>query len=161
MLACRQTISFAIRRNSNLARTSKKQDPTILLRKDLEKAYSNGMDRFCKGTNQPELSQIATYYFDYIPKGAREITLPMMLARAINRKENEEVALEKQLKVALYFYITVSATLLHDDLLDNEKIRRNKPSANNLWSWQKVTSAGNYNVAKAVEILSELDVEVA
>ena len=54
-----------------------------------------------------------------------------------------------------------TATLIHDDVIDDAGTRRGRPSANRLWGNQSVVMAGDYLYAKSFEILAEDgDVEI-
>jgi len=45
-----------------------------------------------------------------------------------------------------------TASLLHDDVLDNAKIRRNRPSANQVWGNHAAVLEGDFLVSKALAI---------
>ena len=51
----------------------------------------------------------------------------------------------------IYEY-THAASLLHDDVLDNAAIRRNKPSANNIWGNHAAVLEGDYLASKSSSI---------
>jgi octaprenyl-diphosphate synthase len=48
-----------------------------------------------------------------------------------------------------------TATLLHDDVLDNAKLRRGRPSVNHLWGNEPCVLLGDFFYSKAVEIMGE------
>lgn len=50
-----------------------------------------------------------------------------------------------------------SASLLHDDVIDNASFRRGKPSANAHWSNSVAVLSGNYLIAIAFELLQNYD----
>jgi octaprenyl-diphosphate synthase len=47
-----------------------------------------------------------------------------------------------------------AASLLHDDVLDNAEIRRNKPSANQVWGNQAAVLGGDFLFSKALSLAS-------
>lgn len=47
------------------------------------------------------------------------------------------------------------ASLVHDDIIDNSSLRRNKPSVNNVWGNHYAALCGDYLFAKAFELLSD------
>ena len=51
----------------------------------------------------------------------------------------------------LFEYIH-TASLLHDDVIDNAEVRRNKPSASNLWGNSAAVLTGDYFSIKAMDI---------
>ncbi|MBN1900419.1 polyprenyl synthetase family protein [Candidatus Sumerlaeota bacterium] len=56
-------------------------------------------------------------------------------------------------KAALVIEIMHNATLLQDDVFDNEKTRRRKPSANVIFGDTRTILAGDYLLVKAMDIL--------
>ncbi|PQQ67546.1 polyprenyl synthetase family protein [Acetivibrio saccincola] len=48
------------------------------------------------------------------------------------------------------------ASLVHDDIIDNSNLRRNKPSVNSMWGNHFAVLCGDYLFSKAFEILSKL-----
>ncbi|MCX7857307.1 MAG: polyprenyl synthetase family protein [Deltaproteobacteria bacterium] len=48
-----------------------------------------------------------------------------------------------------------TATLLHDDVLDNAKLRRGRPSVNHLWGNEPCVLIGDFFYSKAVEIMGK------
>ncbi len=49
------------------------------------------------------------------------------------------------------------ASLVHDDIIDNSNLRRNKPSVNSLWGNHFAVLCGDYLFSKAFGILSKLN----
>ncbi|CAG9559677.1 unnamed protein product [Danaus chrysippus] len=92
-----------------------------------------------RNTNQPELNTIATYYFDGQGKALRPM-VAILTAKAINYHvygENSAL-LPSQRQVAMISEMIHSASLIHDDVIDQSDFRRGKPSVNVLWNHKKV-----------------------
>lgn len=63
----------------------------------------------------------------------------------------------KVLNLATAIELLHTASLIHDDVIDNANIRRNKPSINAKWSNKLSIATGNWLFAKVFEIISALD----
>ncbi len=50
-----------------------------------------------------------------------------------------------------------TATLVHDDTIDNSMTRRGKPTVASIWGWGTATLAGDYLFAKAADLVSRAD----
>ncbi|XP_055389240.1 all trans-polyprenyl-diphosphate synthase PDSS1 [Condylostylus longicornis] len=133
-------------------------DPYSLIDDDLKFFYKNIRNVLQKGTNQVELERIASYYFDGLGKAFRPM-LVMLMARSINYHMNTESShlLERQRTVALFAEMIHSASLVHDDVIDQSDFRRGKPSVNAIWSHKKVTMAGDYILSVASILISRLN----
>lgn len=59
------------------------------------------------------------------------------------------------LRVATAAELIHMASLVHDDIIDNSSLRRNKPSINKVWGNHFAVLCGDYLFAKAFEILSD------
>ncbi|WP_163329021.1 polyprenyl synthetase family protein [Desulfurobacterium thermolithotrophum] len=62
--------------------------------------------------------------------------------------------LEKLIPVATVMEYMHTATLLHDDIVDGAKLRRGKPSANEVFGNDVAVLAGDYMFAKAIYVLA-------
>ncbi|TDG40236.1 hypothetical protein AWZ03_013347 [Drosophila navojoa] len=109
------------------------------------------------GTSQPELDTIACYYFDGQGKALRPM-VTMLMAKALNYHLNNEShqLVHKQRQIALFSEMVHSASLVHDDVIDQSDFRRGKPSVNALWNHKKVTMAGDYILSIASIMISRL-----
>ncbi|XP_067619434.1 all trans-polyprenyl-diphosphate synthase PDSS1 isoform X1 [Eurosta solidaginis] len=132
-------------------------DPYIILDDDLKYFYDDVRDLLRQGTCQNELDKIATYYFDGQGKALRPM-VTMLMARAINYHLNKESSnlLHKQRFIALFSEMVHSASLVHDDVIDQSDFRRGKPSVNALWNHKKVTMAGDYILSVASIMIARL-----
>nr|CAD7268630.1 unnamed protein product [Timema shepardi] len=90
-----------------------------------------------RNTALPELQSIATYYFDGQGKALRPM-VAILMARAINyHLYKESSLLRPQRQVAMISEMIHSASLIHDDVIDQSDFRRGKPSVNVLWNHKK------------------------
>lgn len=132
-------------------------DPYRLLEDDLKDVYNEIRVELGRNTNQPELNTIATYYFDGQGKALRPM-VAMLMARAVNYhlyKENGGL-LPSQRQVAMISEMIHSASLIHDDVIDQSDFRRGKPSVNVLWNHKKVAMAGDFILAVVSMLISRL-----
>ncbi|XP_017477470.1 PREDICTED: probable hexaprenyl pyrophosphate synthase, mitochondrial, partial [Rhagoletis zephyria] len=132
-------------------------EPYIILDDDLKYFYDDVRDLLRQGTSQSELDKIASYYFDGQGKALRPM-VTMLMARAINYHLNKESSnlLNKQRFIALFSEMVHSASLVHDDVIDQSDFRRGKPSVNALWNHKKVTMAGDYILSIASIMIARL-----
>ncbi|KAH8332340.1 hypothetical protein KR074_001452 [Drosophila pseudoananassae] len=132
-------------------------DPYIILDDELKYFYDDVRDLLQSGTSQPELDTIASYYFDGQGKALRPM-VTMLMAKAINYHLNKEShqLVHKQRQIALFSEMVHSASLVHDDVIDQSDFRRGKPSVNALWNHKKVTMAGDYILSVASIMIARL-----
>ncbi|KAL0104799.1 hypothetical protein PUN28_016441 [Cardiocondyla obscurior] len=130
-------------------------DPYRLVEDDLKDIFDDIHLELVKGTSQAELQPISTYYFDGQGKAVRPM-FTILMARAINYHNGRNVLSHSQRQVAMISEMIHSASLLHDDVIDQSDIRRGKPSVNVVWSQKKVAMAGNYILSIACMMLSRI-----
>lgn len=132
-------------------------DPYSLMDDELKFFYDDIRKYIRIGTNQQELEIIASYYFDGQGKALRPV-VALLMARAINYHLNTESRnlLSKQRIVAIFAEMLHSASLVHDDVIDQSGFRRGKPSVNALWNHKKVAMAGDYILAIASILLARI-----
>ncbi|ENN72689.1 hypothetical protein D910_03227 [Dendroctonus ponderosae] len=115
-------------------------DPYRLLEDDLKDVYSYIKTVLRRNTYQEGLYEIATYYFDGNGKALRPM-VAILMARAINYhmyKENSAL-LASQREVAMISEMIHTASLVHDDVIDQSDFRRGKPSVNVMWNHKQVS----------------------
>ncbi|XP_063979631.1 all trans-polyprenyl-diphosphate synthase PDSS1 isoform X1 [Diachasmimorpha longicaudata] len=130
-------------------------DPYRLLEDDLKDVYDDIRQELIMNTNVEELKTIATYYFDGQGKALRPM-VAILMARAINYHKERNGLLAKQRQVAMIAEMIHSASLIHDDVIDQSDFRRGKPSVNVLWSQKKVAMSGDYILAVASMMIARL-----
>jgi decaprenyl-diphosphate synthase subunit 1 len=132
-------------------------DPYHLLEDDLKDVYVYIRDALRRGTYQDDLYEIATYYFDGHGKAIRPM-VAILMARAINYHIYKEKSglLSSQREVAMISEMIHTASLVHDDVIDQSDFRRGKPSVNVMWNHKKVTMAGDFILAMASIMIARL-----
>lgn len=132
-------------------------DPYLLLEDDLKYIYDDIRKLLLQASSQMELKTISSYYFDGQGKALRPMVV-MLMARAVNYHMNKESGnlLERQRQIAIFAEMVHSASLVHDDVIDNSDFRRGKPSVNVLFNHKRVTMAGDYILAIASIIIAGL-----
>ncbi|KAL3836065.1 hypothetical protein ACJMK2_021518 [Sinanodonta woodiana] len=107
-------------------------------------------------TSKHELGEIAEYYFDGKGKCFRPMLI-MLASKALNfHKTEEERLLDSQRRVAMIAEMIHTASLIHDDVIDESCIRRGKSSVNNIWKERKAILAGNYLLSVASMALARI-----
>jgi len=103
-----------------------------------------------------ELGEVAKYYFDGTGKGFRPVTA-MCIGQAFNSHTGREVGgaeEEAQWMVAVVSEMIHILSLVHDDVLDQEQIRRGKVSVNVKWGAPKSIVAGGFIFGVAFKLLA-------
>ncbi|XP_043482436.1 all trans-polyprenyl-diphosphate synthase PDSS1 [Leptopilina heterotoma] len=118
-------------------------DPYQLLDDDLKLIYQDIRQELASNTTLEELRTIASYYFSGQGKALRPM-VSILMARAINYHKERNDLLPSQRQVAMIAEMIHSASLVHDDVIDQSDFRRGKPSINALWSQKKVAMAGDF-----------------
>lgn len=132
-------------------------DPYRLLEDDLKDVYSYIRNSLRRHTYQEDLYEIATYYFDGNGKAIRPLVV-ILMARAINYHMYKEDGglLSSQREIAMISEMIHTASLVHDDVIDQSDFRRGKPSVNVMWNHKQVTMAGDFVLAVASMMLARL-----
>ncbi|TKJ40232.1 polyprenyl synthetase [candidate division LCP-89 bacterium B3_LCP] len=100
------------------------------------------------------VDKVVRYIVKHKGKSLRPI-LTLMCARLFGKPGEEAV------KVAVIVELLHTATLVHDDVVDDSKIRRGFPSINAIWKNKVSVLVGDYLLAKALtEMLEIRDFEV-
>ncbi|KAL3283585.1 hypothetical protein HHI36_006723 [Cryptolaemus montrouzieri] len=131
--------------------------PYKLLEDDLKDVYTYIREALRKNTYQDDLYEIATYYFDGHGKAIRPM-VAILMARAINChiNKNSNFLLSAQREVGMISEMIHTASLIHDDVIDQSDFRRGKPSVNVMWNQKKVTMAGDFILAVASMLIARL-----
>ncbi|XP_065206274.1 all trans-polyprenyl-diphosphate synthase PDSS1 [Planococcus citri] len=150
-----QTSGSSIRHYSTELPDYQTVDPYTLLEDDLKYIFRDIRQELRYNTNQDELHTIATYYFDGQGKAVRPM-VAILMARAINYHLNKDSLSEAQRQVAMVSEMIHSASLIHDDVIDQSELRRGKPSVNVLFNHKKVAMAGDFVLAVASMMIARL-----
>lgn len=132
-------------------------DPYILLDDELKYIFEDIRQEINRATNHQELEKIAVYYFDGQGKAIRPM-VAMLMAKALNYHMHNETSnvVHAQRQIAMISEMIHTASLVHDDVIDQSFARRGKPSVNVIWNHKKVTQAGDYVLAVASMLLARL-----
>ncbi|KAG5882795.1 hypothetical protein JTB14_035625 [Gonioctena quinquepunctata] len=132
-------------------------DPYVILEDDLKDVYDYIRNALRRNTFQDNLYEIATYYFDGHGKALRPM-VTILMAKAINHHMYKEKSglLSSQREVAMISEMIHTASLVHDDVIDQSDFRRGKPSVNVRWNHKKVTMAGDFILAVASMMIARL-----
>ncbi|XP_036143306.1 decaprenyl-diphosphate synthase subunit 1 [Monomorium pharaonis] len=130
-------------------------DPYRLVEDDIKDIFDDIHLELITNTTPEELRAISRYYFDGQGKAIRPM-FTILMARAVNYHNGRNILLHSQRQIAMISEMIHSASLLHDDVIDQSDIRRGKPSVNAVWSQKKVAMAGNYILVVACMILSRI-----
>ncbi len=75
-------------------------------------------------------------------------TIILLLAKALNSG-----SIEEQIELAAVIELTHTATLLHDDVIDESMMRRNKQTANSIWGNHAPVLAGDFLYSRSIQIM--------
>lgn len=111
-----------------------------------------------------KLRKMAEYYFNQSGKLLRP-TVSLLMAYACNQLNSkdasskgsgiEEVTLN-QYRIAMISEMIHTASLVHDDVIDESAIRRGKPTVNALWGNKMAVLVGDFILARATQILCSI-----
>ena len=117
-----------------------------LMKSDMEKTDNILIDRL--NSNVDLINQMSHYIIDSGGKRIRPLLL-LLCARATNYGDTEHHAM------AVVIELIHTATLLHDDVVDESTTRRNQGTANELWGNAPSVLVGDFLYSRAFEILVE------
>ncbi|KAF7638680.1 Thioredoxin domain-containing protein [Meloidogyne graminicola] len=119
------------------------------------KSYTDSPFKFTK-----ELREMSRYYFD---KGGKMIrpTISLLMSAACNQQmtssTNSIVDINlNQYRIAIVAEMIHSATLVHDDVIDESNTRRGQPTTNARWGNKKAILIGDFILARATKVLCSI-----
>ncbi len=110
-------------------------------------------------TDHPFLKMVAQYYLDLKGKRFRPMVI-LLLSRAMEShrtKQKTSTILPKQLQLAEIIEMIHTASLIHDDVIDESTTRRGVPAINHQFTNKLAILAGDYLLARASVSLSWLE----
>ncbi|XP_033022069.1 decaprenyl-diphosphate synthase subunit 1 [Lacerta agilis] len=132
----------------------KYKDPFKLGRKDLNNLYEDIKKELWVSTT--ELKEMCEYYFDGKGKAFRPMIVVLM-ARACNFHHNNTGEVQaSQRSIAVIAEMIHTATLLHDDVIDDANSRRGKETVNQIWGERKAVLAGDFILSAASLALARI-----
>ncbi|XP_077931400.1 all trans-polyprenyl-diphosphate synthase PDSS1 isoform X2 [Halichoerus grypus] len=139
---------------SKIQSGEKYTDPFKLGWRDLNGLYEDIRKELLISTT--ELKEMSEYYFDGKGKAFRPIIVVLM-ARACNIHHNNSRDVQaSQRSIALITEMIHTASLVHDDVLDDASSRRGKHTVNKIWGEQKAVLAGDLILSAASIALARI-----
>ncbi|KAM6089334.1 all trans-polyprenyl-diphosphate synthase PDSS1 isoform 2-T2 [Chlamydotis macqueenii] len=141
-------------RCSKTVSDEKYQDPFQLGRRDLKNLYEDIKKELLVST--VELKEMCDYYFDGKGKAFRPMIVVLM-ARACNIHHNNSREVQaSQRSVAIIAEMIHTASLVHDDVIDDANSRRGKMTVNQIWGERKAVLAGDFILSAASVALARI-----
>uniref|UniRef100_A0A8D0W2E2 All trans-polyprenyl-diphosphate synthase PDSS1 n=1 Tax=Sus scrofa TaxID=9823 RepID=A0A8D0W2E2_PIG len=129
-------------------------DPFKLGWRDLKGLYEDIRKELFISTT--ELKEMSEYYFDGKGKAFRPIIVVLM-ARACNIHHNNSRDMQaSQRTIALIAEMIHTASLVHDDVIDDASSRRGKHTVNKIWGEKKAVLAGDLILSAASIALARI-----
>ncbi|XP_044236663.1 all trans-polyprenyl-diphosphate synthase PDSS1 isoform X2 [Ursus arctos] len=129
-------------------------DPFKLGWRDLNGLYEDIRKELLIST--AELKEMSEYYFDGKGKAFRPIIVVLM-ARACNIHHNNSRDVQaSQRSIALIAEMIHTASLVHDDVIDDASSRRGKHTVNKIWGEKKAVLAGDLILSAASIALARI-----
>ena len=121
-------------------------DYLYLVREDLEKLVNS------LANSVPIETESANTIWSHVLASKGKMLRPALyffICKILNYKGKNLIS------IALVSELVHTASLLHDDVVDNSKLRRNKPSVNKIWGDESAVLFGDLVYARASEIMAE------
>lgn len=83
--------------------------------------------------------------------------MTLLMARVCNHHQGKPSITEGQRTVAMVTEMIHSASLIHDDVIDQAGLRRNRPAMHRVWGERKVSLPGCIKTAQCTSALSCTD----
>ncbi|XP_064410769.1 decaprenyl-diphosphate synthase subunit 1 isoform X2 [Latimeria chalumnae] len=120
----------------------KLKDPFKLAQNDLKNLYDDIKKELL--VSKAEFTDICSYYFDGKGKAIRPMIVVLM-ARACNAHHNDSrEMLLGQRSIAMIAEMIHTASLVHDDVLDDSDTRRGKTTVNRIWGERMAILVGDF-----------------
>lgn len=130
-------------------------DPFTLGRRDLNGLYED-IRKELLPVSPSGLKETSEYYFDGKGKALRPVIVVLM-ARACNSHHNNSRAMRaSQRSIALIAEMIHTASLVHDDVIDNASSRRGKRTVSSVWGEKQAVLAGDFILSAASVALARI-----
>ena len=116
------------------------------LKKDLEKVESLMRKNLSK---EPVVKDLYDYIFD---KSGKKVRASISLISSYGMSKNKQ----NRIKLAAVIEFLHTATLVHDDIIDNSDLRRGKTTVNVAWSNSHGVLIGDFIYSKAFMLMNEI-----
>ena len=116
------------------------------LKKDLKKVESLMRKNLSK---EPVVKDLYDYIFD---KSGKKVRASISLISSYGMNKNKQ----NRVKLAAIIELLHTATLVHDDIIDNSDLRRGKTTVNVVWSNSHGVLIGDFIYSKAFMLMNEI-----
>ena len=116
------------------------------LKKDLKKVESLMRKNLSK---EPVVKDLYDYIFD---KSGKKVRASISLISSYGMNKNQQ----NRIKLAAIIELLHTATLVHDDIIDNSDLRRGKTTVNVVWSNSHGVLIGDFIYSKAFMLMNEI-----
>ena len=116
------------------------------LKKDLKKVESLMRKNLSK---EPVVKDLYDYIFD---KSGKKVRASISLISSYGMNKNQQ----NRVKLAAIIELLHTATLVHDDIIDNSDLRRGKTTVNVVWSNSHGVLIGDFIYSKAFMLMNEI-----
>ena len=116
------------------------------LKKDLKKVESLMRKNLSK---EPLVKDLYDYIFD---KSGKKVRASISLISSVGMNKNKQ----NRVKLAAIIELLHTATLVHDDIIDNSDIRRGRTTVNVAWSNSHGVLIGDFIYSKAFMLMNEI-----
>ena len=116
------------------------------LKKDLNKVESLMRKNLSK---EPVVKDLYDYIFD---KSGKKVRASISLISSYGMNKNQQ----NRVKLAAIIELLHTATLVHDDIIDNSDLRRGKTTVNVVWSNSHGVLIGDFIYSKAFMLMNEI-----
>lgn len=120
--------------------------------RSLVEADLKATDRFIStelSSDIPFINQLVDYVLTCGGKRIRPLVV-LLTARALNHKAQQHIDLAAAIE------LIHTATLLHDDVVDNSALRRGSQTANNIWGNEASVLVGDFLYSRAFQLIVKL-----
>jgi octaprenyl-diphosphate synthase len=125
----------------------------LLLSKTREKELNKVKQILVKSVaNEKSVDSLYDYIFSSEGKKLRAL-----IALSSSRNKNKKISTNKRVKLASIIELLHTATLVHDDVVDDAKLRRGIRTVNKKWSNSHSVLIGDYIYSKAFMLIVSLD----
>ncbi|KAI9915413.1 hypothetical protein PsorP6_007380 [Peronosclerospora sorghi] len=140
-------------------------DPFVLVQQDMTDV-TESIKRLL-GSDHPVLAAVARYFFDQDGGKKMRPTMVLLMARAaeahrrargtpLPETQSEEYTRAAQQRLAEITEMIHTASLMHDDVIDEADTRRGRPSVNHVFGGKMAVLAGDFLLARSSVALARL-----
>ncbi len=131
-----------------------------IINNELVSVEKHILDTLTKGTELPNDSLVHKLSQYIFANGGKRIRPSILLlsSLALNAEigNPKPVAKQQDIILAACLEMIHTATLLHDDVVDNSQLRRGKATANTLWGNSASILVGDFFISKAFQLIADL-----